>query len=110
MYLHIYVMPYIAIISSRRYVTSSLREYVTMPVLTAATAKGGAGKTLLCEVLVGALASEMRIVAIDADPTGALSRWAERAYEGGQFERVAEADETRLAHLIGTKADTADLV
>ena len=56
------------------------------------------------------MAADMRIVAIDADPTGALSRWAERAYEGPQFEMVAEADETRLAHLIAAKADAADLV
>ena len=52
----------------------------------------------------------MQVVTIDADPTGALSRWAERAYEGPPFESVAEADETRLAHLIAAKADEADLV
>ena len=81
-----------------------------MGIITVATAKGGAGKTLLCEVLAGALACELRIVAIDADPTGALSRWAQRAYEGDPFECVAETDETRLAHLIVEKADAADLV
>jgi chromosome partitioning protein len=52
----------------------------------------------------------MQVVTIDADPTGALSRWAERAYEGPPFESIAEADETRLAHLIAAKADAADLV
>jgi chromosome partitioning protein len=52
----------------------------------------------------------MRVVAIDADPTAALSRWASRAYEGAAFETVAEADETRLAHLIAAQADVADLV
>jgi chromosome partitioning protein len=50
------------------------------------------------------------ISTIDADPTGALFRWAERAYEGPPFESAAEADETRLAHLIAAKADAADLV
>jgi chromosome partitioning protein len=79
-------------------------------VLTVATQKGGAGKTLICQVLASALASEMRVTAIDADPTGALSRWAARAYEGAVFEALAEADETRLAHLIASKAETADLV
>jgi chromosome partitioning protein len=81
-----------------------------MSVITVATQKGGAGKTLLCQVLASLLAADMRVVAIDADPTGALSRWASRAYEGAAFEAVAEADETRLAHLIAAKADTADLV
>jgi chromosome partitioning protein len=81
-----------------------------MSVITVATQKGGAGKTLLCQVLASLLAADMRVVAIDADPTGALSRWAEKAYEGAAFEVVAEADETRLAHLIAAKAETADLV
>jgi chromosome partitioning protein len=81
-----------------------------MAVLTVATQKGGAGKTLICQVLASMLAADMRVVAIDADPTGALSRWASRAYEGPPFETVAEADETRLAHLIAAKADSADLV
>lgn len=81
-----------------------------MSVITVATQKGGAGKTLICQAIACLMAADMRIVAIDADPTGALSRWAERAYEGPQFEMVAEADETRLAHLIAAKADAADLV
>jgi chromosome partitioning protein len=81
-----------------------------MSVLTIATQKGGAGKTLICQVLASVLAPDMRVVAIDADPTGALSRWASRAYEGSVFEALAEADETRLAHLIAAKADSADLV
>jgi chromosome partitioning protein len=81
-----------------------------MSVLTVATQKGGAGKTLICQVLAGLLADDMRVVAIDADPTGALARWASRAYEGAAFETVGEADETRLAHLIAAKAASADLV
>jgi chromosome partitioning protein len=81
-----------------------------MAVLTVATQKGGAGKTLICQVLASMLAADMRVVAIDADPTGALSRWASRAYEGAPFEAAAEADETRLAHLIAAKADSVDLV
>jgi chromosome partitioning protein len=81
-----------------------------MPVLTVATQKGGTGKTLVCQVLICALAGELRIAALDADPTGALSRWAARAYEGPPFEVIAETDETRLAHLIAAKAESADLV
>ena len=81
-----------------------------MSVITVATHKGGTGKTLLCQVLASSLASDIQIIAIDADPTGALSRWAGRAYEGAAFEVIAEADETRLAHLIAAKADTGDVV
>jgi chromosome partitioning protein len=81
-----------------------------MTVLTVATDKGGVGKTLLCQILASALAGRMRVVALDADPTAALSRWAARAYEGAPFETVAEAGEARLAHLIAAKAEAADLV
>ncbi len=52
----------------------------------------------------------MCVVAIDADPTEALSRWATRVHEGAPFEAITEPDETRLAHLIAAKADDADLV
>jgi chromosome partitioning protein len=81
-----------------------------MSVLTIASSKGGPGKTTLCQVLAGSLAGSCRLVVLDADPTQALSRWASGAYEGPPFEAIAEPDETRLAHLIGAKADSADLV
>lgn len=81
-----------------------------MSVLTVGTAKGGTGKTLTCQVLACALAGELRLTAIDADPNGALVRWATRTYSGPPVEVIAEADETRLAHLIAVKAETADIV
>lgn len=81
-----------------------------MTVLTLATSKGGTGKTTLAMVLAARLAPETRVVVLDADPTEAFTRWARNAYEGPAFETVAEADETRLAHLIAAKADAADLV
>ena len=81
-----------------------------MSVLTIASSKGGPGKTTLCQVLAGSLAGTCRLVVLDADPTQALSRWASGAYEGAPFEAIAEPDETRLAHLIGSKADEVDLV
>jgi chromosome partitioning protein len=81
-----------------------------MSVITVAGSKGGTGKTLAVQILASFLAADMKIVAIDADPTEALSRWAARTHEGAAFETIAEADETRLAHLIASKADTADLV
>lgn len=82
-----------------------------MPVLTIASSKGGPGKTTVTMVLVGYLAAEgFEVIAFDADPTKAFSRWAMNTYEGLPFETFAEADETRLAHLISQKADDADLV
>ena len=81
-----------------------------MTVLTIASSKGGPGKTTLCQVLAGSLAGGCNLVVLDADPTQALSRWAKSTYEGPTFETVAEPDETLLAHLIGLKADSADLV
>lgn len=81
-----------------------------MSVLTLASSKGGSGKTTLCQVLAASLAGDMRVVVLDADPTQAVSRWASNAYEGAALDVTAEADETRLAHLIAAKAETADLV
>jgi chromosome partitioning protein len=82
-----------------------------MPVLTIASSKGGPGKTTVAMLLAGTLAAEgLRVVALDADPTQALSRWAAATYEGPTFECLAEADETRLAHLIDLKAGLVDLV
>jgi len=81
-----------------------------MPVLTIASSKGGPGKTTICQVLAASLAPSYRLAVLDADPTQALSRWVRTAYEGTPFEAIAEPDETRLAHLIGAKADTMDLV
>lgn len=81
-----------------------------MSVIAVASSKGGPGKTTLCQVLAASLAGEMRVVLLDADPTCAASRWAGNAYEGPPLEVLAEADETRLAHLIAAKADASDLV
>lgn len=82
-----------------------------MPVLTIASSKSGGGKTTIAMILVSALAADgLQIVALDADPTQAFSCWAKNAYEGPSFSCTAEADETRLAHLIDRNADTADLV
>jgi chromosome partitioning protein len=81
-----------------------------MPVLTIASSKGGPGKTTVCQALAAGLAGQFRIVALDADPTQALSRWANNTYEGPPFEAMAEPDETRLAHLIAAKAESYDFV
>jgi len=81
-----------------------------MSVLVVGSSKGGPGKTTLCQILAGTLAQNMRLVVLDADPTQALSRWLANAYEGPAIEAHAEPDETRLAHLIAAKAESADLV
>ena len=81
-----------------------------MSVIAVASSKGGPGKTTLCQVLAASLAGQMRVVLLDADPTSAASRWAANAYEGPPLDVMAEADETRLAHLIAAKAETSDLV
>src|ERR1035437_6288475 len=83
----------------------------SVPVLTIASSKGGPGKTTIAMLLAGSLAAEgWRVVALDADPTRACARWAANAYEGTPFESHAEADETRLAHLIDLKAGLAEVV
>jgi chromosome partitioning protein len=73
-------------------------------VLTLAS-KGGPGKSTVCMLLAG-----LRVSALDADPTTALNRWAQNAYEGLPFSIHAEAYETKLAHLIDAQALTADIV
>jgi chromosome partitioning protein len=86
-------------------------ESLRVTVLTIASSKGGPGKTTVAAVIVGRLAADgLRVAALDADPTQALSRWARDAYEGPAFSIYAEGDETRLAHLIDAQARIADVV
>jgi chromosome partitioning protein len=83
-----------------------------MTVLTIASSKGGPGKTTVCMLLAGRLAGDgLRVAALDADPACALMRWATHAYEGpALLVAEAEADETRLAHLIDAQGRSADVV
>ena len=82
-----------------------------MPVLTVASSKGGPGKTTVMMLLAGYFAAEgVRVAALDADPTQALTHWATNVYEGPAIAFHAEADETRLAHLIDAQAHSSDLV
>jgi chromosome partitioning protein len=50
------------------------------------------------------------VVALDADPTGGLSRWASKLYEGPVFACHHEAEDARLAHLIHRVAQEAEVV
>ncbi len=82
-----------------------------MSIITIASSKGGPGKTTLTELIVGSLANRgTNVVALDADPTGGLSRWASRLYEGAPFACHHEAEEARLAHLIHRAAQEAEVV
>lgn len=82
-----------------------------MPIITIASSKGGPGKTTLAELIVGSLANRgTSVVALDADPTGGLSRWATRLYEGAPFACHHEAEDARLAHLIHRVAQEAEVV
>lgn len=82
-----------------------------MTILTIASSKGGPGKTTLTQLIVGTLAAEgITVAALDADPTGGLSRWASRLYEGPAFTYHHEAEDARLAHLIHRIAQEAEVV
>jgi len=82
-----------------------------MTVITVASSKGGPGKTTVAQIIVGTLASEgVAVVALDADPTRGLSRWASRLYEGPAFVCHHEADEVRLAKLVDQATQEADVV
>lgn len=82
-----------------------------MPIITIASSKGGPGKTTLAELIIGTLANGgIKVTALDADPTGGLSRWATKLYEGMPFDCHHEAEDARLAHLIHRVAKEADVV
>ncbi|MFL5289798.1 MAG: P-loop NTPase [Rhodopila sp.] len=82
-----------------------------MTIITIASSKGGPGKTTLTQLIVGTLAAEgITVAALDADPTGGLSRWATRLYEGAAFICHHEAEDARLAHLIHRVAQEAEVV
>ncbi len=82
-----------------------------MSVVTIASSKGGPGKTTLAMLIASSLAVEgYSVLLIDADPTEALSRWVKNTYEGPPIGSLAETDETRLAHMIGEKAEETDLL
>jgi chromosome partitioning protein len=82
-----------------------------MTIITIASSKGGPGKTTLTQLIVGTLAAEgITVAALDADPTGGLSRWATRLYEGAAFICHHEAEDARLAHLIHRVAQEVEVV
>ncbi len=82
-----------------------------MTIITVASSKGGPGKTTLAQLIIGSLATEdVTVAALDADPTGGLSRWVSRIYEGPSFASHHEPEESRLAHLIHRVAQEVDVV
>jgi hypothetical protein len=101
-------------------VTGRLQQYVnalycslqgkrTMTILTIASSKGGPGKTTMAELIVCDLASEgVNVVALDTDPTGGLSRWAARPYEGPALTCHHDANEARPARRRGKSSPSID--
>jgi chromosome partitioning protein len=86
-------------------------DTVAAKVLTAASTKGGAGKTTLVMALAGTLAAEgLRVAVVDADPNRAYASWSEGAYEGPPVAVRAESDEARVAEAIDELSLQADLV
>jgi chromosome partitioning protein len=70
-----------------------------MSIITMATSKGGAGKTTVAQVLLGALASRgYHVAAIDADFNHTLSNWA-RTFAAYPIDVQTELDETKIVPL-----------
>jgi chromosome partitioning protein len=84
----------------------------SMPqIIALASSKGGPGKTTLAQILLASLAADgVGVAAIDADPTGALSRWVSTTYEGPAFPCHHETDETGLANLVSHLAQQFGVV
>lgn len=100
-------------LDSKYHDTIRLANYgkAAMTIITIASSKGGPGKTTLAQLIVGTLADEgVSVAALDADPTGGLSRWASRLYEGPAFACHHEAEDARLAHLIHRVAQEVEVV
>jgi chromosome partitioning protein len=70
-----------------------------MTIITMATSKGGAGKTTIAQLLLGAVADRgHRVAAIDADLNRTLANWVE-VFAGRPITVVAQTDETEIVPL-----------
>jgi chromosome partitioning protein len=70
-----------------------------MTIITMATSKGGAGKTMIAQLLLGAVADRgHRVAAIDADLNRTLANWVE-VFAGRPITVVAQTDETEIVPL-----------
>jgi chromosome partitioning protein len=81
-----------------------------MAIITMATSKGGAGKTTIAQLLLGALADRgHRVAAIDADLNHTLANWVE-VFAGRPITVVAQTDETEIVPLASSLEAGHDLV
>ena len=82
----------------------------TVSVIAVASSKGGAGKTTVAEVLLGALAERgATVAAIDADFNQTLSKWVQ-TFSSYPITATVEIDETKIVPLAGELADRHDVV
>ena len=81
-----------------------------MTVITLANSKGGSGKTLVAQLLLGTLASRgYRVAAIDADVTRTLDVWASTTADY-PIAITPCVDETRIVGIAGDLETNSDLV
>jgi len=81
-----------------------------MSIITVATSKGGAGKTTVAQVLLGALADRgFQVAAIDADFNRTLANWCE-TFSEYPIDCRAELDETKIVPTAGEFEETHDVV
>lgn len=79
-------------------------------IITVATQKGGAGKTMLTRVLsVNLVTQGWKVAVIDADPNKGFSEWAQ-IYTGPSLVVHTEPDEKRLANLPADLAEEYEAV
>lgn len=80
-----------------------------MTVITLGTPKGGAGKTMICELLIGAITARGHSVAVvDADINETLSEWVGQHFP--QLPLVTELNQERVFHSIAGLKEEHDLV
>jgi chromosome partitioning protein len=73
----------------------------SMPVITFANTKGGAGKTTMALVTAGELAKRgFRVAMLDADPQQWVSRWMTRMAKTPKFSIIASIDADNIEQTI----------
>jgi len=81
-----------------------------MTIITIATSKGGAGKTTLAQLLIGAIAGRgYRVAAIDADYNHSLADWV-TTFGRYPVEVAKELNETRIIPLADEMQERSDLL
>ncbi|WP_244889280.1 ParA family protein [Roseivivax marinus] len=90
--------------------TSSKQKGSSMPVISFASSKGGAGKTTSAIILATELAQGTDVILIDADPAGRLTRWAGLSRTPGRIEVIASKGEREIQDEIAAAKERASFV